>query len=65
MLGGVARRSAENVVKGQWKQFSTTSVNSKDVLVLSAVRTPVGSFRSSLSQLSATQLGAVAIKVMM
>jgi acetyl-CoA C-acetyltransferase len=33
-----------------------------DVLILSAVRTPIGSFLGSLSSLTAPQLGAVAIK---
>lgn len=34
----------------------------KEVVILSAVRTPIGSFGGSLSGLSATQLGGVAIK---
>ena len=34
----------------------------KEVVIVSAVRTPIGSFNGSLSALSATQLGAVAIK---
>ena len=34
----------------------------KEVYVISAVRTPVGSFGGSLKDLSATQLGAAAIK---
>ncbi len=34
----------------------------KEVYILSAVRTPIGSFGGSLSTLSATQLGAAAIK---
>ncbi|MBO9594579.1 MAG: acetyl-CoA C-acyltransferase [Niabella sp.] len=34
----------------------------KEVYILSAVRTPVGSFGGALKDLSATQLGAVAIK---
>jgi len=33
-----------------------------DVYILSAVRTPIGSFGGSLAPLSATQLGAIAIK---
>uniref|UniRef100_A0AC34RKI0 Acetoacetyl-CoA thiolase n=1 Tax=Panagrolaimus sp. JU765 TaxID=591449 RepID=A0AC34RKI0_9BILA len=33
-----------------------------DVVILSAVRTPIGSFRSSLASLSAPQLGSAAIK---
>jgi acetyl-CoA C-acetyltransferase len=34
----------------------------KEVYIMSAVRTPIGSFGGSLSALSATQLGAIAIK---
>ena len=34
----------------------------KEVVIVSAVRTPMGSFGGSLKNLSATQLGAVAIK---
>jgi len=34
----------------------------KEVYIISAVRTPIGSFGGSLSSLSATQLGAAAIK---
>lgn len=39
-----------------------TKAGTNDVVIVSAVRTPMGSFLSSLSPLSATQLGAVAIK---
>ncbi|GAX78060.1 hypothetical protein CEUSTIGMA_g5502.t1 [Chlamydomonas eustigma] len=34
----------------------------REVCILAAVRTPLGSFRGSLSSLSATELGAIAIK---
>ncbi|TDQ10987.1 acetyl-CoA C-acyltransferase [Pedobacter metabolipauper] len=34
----------------------------KEVVIVSAVRTPIGSFGGSLSSFSATQLGAIAIK---
>lgn len=34
----------------------------KEVVIVSAVRTPMGSFGGSLKTLSATQLGATAIK---
>ena len=34
----------------------------KEVYIISAVRTPIGSFRGSLASISATQLGAIAIK---
>jgi acetyl-CoA C-acetyltransferase len=33
-----------------------------DVVIISAVRTPIGKFQGSLSDLSATQIGAVAVK---
>ena len=36
--------------------------DTKDVLIASAVRTPIGSFQSSLSSLPATKLGSVAIQ---
>ncbi|EAY28999.1 acetyl-CoA acetyltransferase [Microscilla marina ATCC 23134] len=36
--------------------------NMKEVYIISAVRTPIGSFMGSLSSLTATQLGAAAIK---
>src|ERR1700684_3729325 len=35
---------------------------SKEACIISAVRTPIGSFGGSLKDLSATQLGAIAIK---
>lgn len=35
--------------------------NDQDVVIISAVRTPVGKFQGSLSDLSATQLGALAV----
>lgn len=38
----------------------TTTLN--DVVILDAVRTPIGSFQGSLSSLSATQLGGIAVK---
>lgn len=34
-----------------------------DVVIVSAVRTPMGSFLGSLSSMSATKLGAVAVQV--
>lgn len=34
----------------------------KEVYIMVAVRTPIGSFGGSLKPLSATQLGAIAIK---
>jgi acetyl-CoA C-acetyltransferase len=41
--------------------FKTTNM-SKEVYIVSAVRTPMGSFMGGLSSVPATQLGAVAIK---
>lgn len=40
----------------------STKVSLNDVVIASAVRTPIGSFRGSLASLSATELGAVAVK---
>ena len=37
-------------------------MNQKEVYIISAVRTPIGSFGGSLKDISATQLGAIAIK---
>lgn len=35
----------------------------KDVFIISATRTPIGSFGGSLKNLSATKLGALAVQV--
>lgn len=40
----------------------STKVSLNDVVIASAVRTPMGSFRGSLASVSATELGAVAVK---
>lgn len=40
----------------------TIIMNNRTVYIVSAVRTPIGSFGGSLKDLSATQLGAIAIK---
>ncbi|MCW3118438.1 MAG: acetyl-CoA C-acyltransferase [Chitinophagaceae bacterium] len=37
-------------------------MNKREVYIISAVRTPIGSFGGSLKDLSATQLGAIAVK---
>jgi acetyl-CoA acetyltransferase len=37
-------------------------IMSKEVYIISAVRTPIGSFGGALSSVSATKLGAAAIK---
>lgn len=44
------------------KRFYSSKVRLNDVVIVSAVRTPMGSFLGSLSSLSATKLGAVAVK---
>uniref|UniRef100_U5ETW3 Putative microtubule associated complex n=1 Tax=Corethrella appendiculata TaxID=1370023 RepID=U5ETW3_9DIPT len=44
-----------------YRNFSSTS-KFNDVVIVAATRTPIGSFQSSLSSLSATQLGAVCIE---
>jgi len=36
--------------------------NADDIVIISAVRTPVGKFQGSLSDLSATQLGAIVVR---
>ncbi|XP_058832559.1 acetyl-CoA acetyltransferase, mitochondrial isoform X1 [Topomyia yanbarensis] len=38
------------------------STKRNDVVIVAATRTPIGSFQSSLSSLSATQLGAIAVQ---
>lgn len=38
------------------------SITLNDVVIVSAVRTPIGSFQGSLSSLSATELGGIAVK---
>jgi hypothetical protein len=44
------------------RHFSS-GVHLNDVVIVSGVRTPIGSFGGALSSLSAPQLAAVAIKV--
>jgi len=47
------------------RQFSASTVRAskiKEVVILDAVRTPIGSFRSKLAKLSAPELGAITIK---
>ncbi|XP_046752246.1 acetyl-CoA acetyltransferase, mitochondrial [Diprion similis] len=49
------------VLTANSRTFSS-KVNLNEVVIVSAVRTPIGSFRGSLSSLSAGKLGAVAIQ---
>lgn len=44
---------------------STTDIMSKEVVIVSAVRTPIGSFMGSLSTVPAPRLGAAAIKAVL
>lgn len=41
---------------------SSATAKPNDVVIVSAVRTPVGSFRKSLAKISATELGSIAIR---
>ncbi|KAK6015274.1 hypothetical protein OSTOST_19302, partial [Ostertagia ostertagi] len=50
-----------NIV-GRRALSATTSLRNKEVFIIGAARTPIGSFRSQLASLSAPQLGSVAIK---
>lgn len=43
-------------------RFYSSSTKLNDVYILSAARTPIGSFQNSLASLSATQLGAIALE---
>ncbi len=42
------------------RHYSSKTIH--DVVIVAATRTPIGSFQSSLSPLSATQLGGIAIE---
>jgi len=61
----VATRLAPLVVGTVERRFSTScsgSLSQRSVVVVSAVRTPIGSYQGSLKDIPATQLGAVALK---
>jgi len=45
------------------RRLYSSKVKLNDVVIVSAVRTPIGSFLGSLSSISATKLGAVAVQV--
>ena len=49
-------------IEAKNKQQNKHTIMNKKVVIVSAVRTPIGSFMGSLSTVTATQLGAVAIK---
>lgn len=46
------------------RTYSTTNRMNKEVVIIGAARTPIGSFGGSLSSLSATKLGSIAIQVL-
>lgn len=47
----------------RWRSIVTkSSAAAKNVVIVSAVRTPIGSFQGSLSSLSATELGGIAVR---
>ncbi|KAJ8723241.1 hypothetical protein PYW08_003153 [Mythimna loreyi] len=56
----IKMRPTNKLFKAMAAYSSKVSLN--DVVIVSAVRTPIGSFRGSLSSLSATELGAVAVR---
>lgn len=43
--------------------MSSTQRKNADIVIVGAARTPIGSFNSSLSSVSATKLGAIAVQV--
>jgi len=45
------------------RRLYSSKIQLNDVVIVSAVRTPMGSFLGSLSSISATKLGAVAVQV--
>lgn len=49
-------------VAGRHLRFYSNSKRFNDVVIVAATRTPIGSFQSSLSALSASQLGGIAIE---
>ncbi|KAJ3323540.1 erg10, acetyl-CoA C-acetyltransferase [Blyttiomyces sp. JEL0837] len=49
-------------VSQQVRRYASGNVSKNEVVVVSAVRTPVGSFQKSLAKLTAPELGAVAIR---
>lgn len=47
---------------GRNLRFYSNSKRFNDVVIVSATRTPIGSFQSTLSGLSASQLGGIAVQ---
>ena len=52
----------QNDLKSIYKFAIVKKLIMKDVVIISAARTPIGSFNGALSSLSAAQLGSKAIK---
>lgn len=62
-LSPATQKSAGQSVSQCWRYYANKrSVSLNDVVIVSAVRTPIGSFQGSLSSLSATELGGIAVK---
>lgn len=49
-------------VAGRNLRYFSSGKRFNDVVIVSATRTPIGSFQSSLSALSASQLGGIAVE---
>ena len=47
--------------RGQARRLYSSTAAPSDVVIVSAARTPIGSFNGSLSKMSCTQLGSVAV----
>ena len=56
------RKSVTLISVGHILHYCSFQQRSNEVVIASAVRTPVGSFRGSLSSLPATKLGSIAIQ---
>src|SRR5579871_4048359 len=53
------------LTRNRWKGFGVRKIQThmnKEVVIVAAVRTPIGAFGGALKDLSATRLGAIAIK---
>jgi acetyl-CoA C-acetyltransferase len=49
-------------ITGKNVRFYSNTKKFNDVVIVAATRTPIGSFQSSLSGLSASQLGGIAVE---
>ena len=58
---------SSSVCGGAKRSFSTSrgAVNQRSVVIVSAARTPIGSFQGALKDVPAPQLGATALKVLL